>query len=535
MTEQVNTPEATSELEAESPKHSHTRGFGAGFLVKLVLMGLVNAFGLYGIVVSAMVGSWAICLFLVVALIVADLIYFVPSRRMLPGKYLFPGLLMLVVFQIFVILYTGMTAFTNYGDGHNGSKDEAIAQLTTTYEQRVEGSPERSVTVLRSDDDGELALAAVEDGEVLIGSSDQPLTPEGSAEADGDRVTSADGYEVLDYAGVVSASEELAQLRVPVSQDPDDGSLRTEDGRTAYAWQPTLSYDESSDSMIADDGTVYSDSGEGSFISEAGEELRPGWREFVGFENFAAIFDPEILGGPFVSVTLWTFAFAILSVALTFFLGLLLAMLLNDPQLRGRGFYRAILFLPYAFPMFLSALIWAGLLNTDYGWINQVLLGGAGVPWLENAWLARGSVLLVNLWLGFPYMFLICSGALQAIPSEIYESAATDGAGPVRRFRSITLPMLMVAVGPLLIASFAMNFNNFNVIYLLTGGGPVDLDSTTGVGGTDILITFVYKIAFAGGTNDYGLAAALSILIFLMVALISLLTFRRSQALEEIN
>ena len=534
MTEQVKAPETGSELGSKPPRRSHTRGFGAGFLVKLALMGLVNAFGLYGIVASATVGSWAICLFLVLALVIADLIYFVPSRRMLPGKYLFPGLLMLVVFQVFVILYTGMTAFTNYGDGHNGSKDEAIAQLTRTYEQRVEGSPERAVTVLRSDD-GDLALAVVEDEEVLIGTADQPLAAEDSAQTDGDRVTAADGYEVLDYAGAVSASEDLEQLRVPVSGDPDDGSLRTEDGRTAYAWEPTLSYDEDTGSMVAEDGTVYSDSGEGSFVSEAGEELRPGWREFVGFENFAAIFDPEILGGPFVSVTLWTFAFAILSVALTFFLGLLLAMLLNDPQLRGRGFYRAILFLPYAFPMFLSALIWAGLLNTDYGWINQVLLGGAGVPWLENAWLARGSVLLVNLWLGFPYMFLICSGALQAIPSEIYESASTDGAGPVRRFRSITLPMLMVAVGPLLIASFAMNFNNFNVIYLLTGGGPVDLESTTGVGGTDILITFVYKIAFAGGTNDYGLAAALSILIFLMVALISLLTFRRSQALEEIN
>ena len=534
MTDSSETAEAVEKQGGTSPRRSHSRGFGAGFLVKLGLMALVNAFGIYGIVVSAMVGSWAICLFLAIALILADVIYFVPARRLLPGKYLYPGLLMLVVFQVFVILYTGMTAFTNYGDGHNGSKEDAVAQLTTTYEQRVEGTPERAVTVLR-EDDGDLALAAVQGEEVEVGSADQPLTVDTSARTDGDRVTSVDGYDVLDYAQVASSAQELAELRVPVSEDPVDGALRTADGRTAYVWEPTLSYDEATDSMIADDGTVYRDTGEGSFVSEAGEELRPGWREFVGFENFAAIFDPEILGGPFVSVTLWTFAFAVLSVALTFFLGLLLAILLNDPQLRGRGIYRAILFLPYAFPMFLSALIWAGLLNTDYGWINQTLLGGAGIPWLENAWLARASVLLVNLWLGFPYMFLICTGALQSIPSEIYESASMDGAGPVRRFRSITLPMLMVAVGPLLIASFAMNFNNFNVIYLLTGGGPVDLESTTGVGGTDILITFVYKIAFAGGTNDYGLAAALSILIFLMVALISLLTFRRSQALEEIN
>lgn len=517
-----------------SPRQSHSRGFGAGFLIKLVLMALVNALGLYGIVVSAMIGSWAVCAFLVIALIAADLIYFLPTRRMLPGKYLYPGLVFLVVFQVFVILYTGMTALTNYGDGHNGTKQEAISQLTRTYEQRVEGSPEYDVSVLRSQD-GQLALAAERDGEVLVGQSGQPLEPAPGAEVSDGDVTAVEGYEVLDYAATTAAAEELADLRVPVSEDPADGALRTEDGRTAYAWQPTLTYDDSADVLTDQDGTVYADSGEGSFVSEEGQELRPGWREYVGLSNFRAIFDPEVLGGPFVSVTLWTFVFALLSVGLTFFLGLLLAMLLNDPNLRGRGIYRAILFLPYAFPMFLSALIWAGLLNTDYGWINQVLLGGAGVPWLENPWLARGAVLLVNLWLGFPYMFLITTGALQAIPSELYESAAMDGAGAVRRFRSITLPMLMVAVGPLLIASFAMNFNNFNVIYLLTGGGPQDLDSTTGVGATDILITFVYKIAFAGGTNDYGLAAALSILIFLMVAIVSLLTFRRSQALEEIN
>lgn len=255
----------------------------------------------------------------------------------------------------------------------------------------------------------------------------------------------------------------------------------------------------------------------------------------MGLDNFGAIFDPEVLGGPFVSVTLWTFAFAILSVALTFFLGLLLAILFNDEKLRFRNVYRAVIFLPYAFPAFLSILIWAGLLNADFGFVNQVLLGGAGVPWLENPWLAKLSLLLVNLWLGFPYMFLVTTGALQAIPGELYESAEMDGAGPVRQFGAITLPMLMVAVGPLLIASFAMNFNNFNVIYLLTGGGPQDLESTTGVGATDILISFVYKIAFAGGTNDYGLASALSILIFIMVAVISALTFRRSKALEEIS
>lgn len=515
------------------PQHAHSRGFGVGFVVKLVLMALINAFGLFGILAAWAAGSWGILAFLVVALIAADLVYFLPTRKLLPAKYLFPGLIFLLVFQIFVLIYTAATAFTNYGDGHNATKDAAITQLTTTYEQRIEGSGAYPVTVLEGEDG--LALATVRDGQVLAGAADQPLAPlDGATTADG-RVAEAPGYEILDYGGVVAAAGELADLRVPVGAQEAEGVLRTDDGRTAYAYEPTLVHDEAADAMVADDGTVYANNGEGAFVSADGEALRPGWRVFVGLDNFGAIFDPEVLGGPFVSVTLWTFAFAILSVALTFFLGLLLAILFNDEKLRFRNVYRAVIFLPYAFPAFLSILIWAGLLNADFGFVNQVLLGGAGVPWLENPWLAKLSLLLVNLWLGFPYMFLVTTGALQAIPGELYESAEMDGAGPVRQFGAITLPMLMVAVGPLLIASFAMNFNNFNVIYLLTGGGPQDLESTTGVGATDILISFVYKIAFAGGTNDYGLASALSILIFIMVAVISALTFRRSKALEEIS
>ncbi|GEO96160.1 ABC transporter permease subunit [Kocuria turfanensis] len=514
-------------------RHAHSRGFGPGFVVKLVLMALINAIGLFGILAAWAAGSWGILVFLVAALLAADLVYFLPARKLLPAKYLFPGLVFLLVFQVFVLVYTAATAFTNYGDGHNATKDAAITQLTTTYEQRVEGSEAYAVTVLEGPDG--LALAAVQDDRVLVGAADRPLAPlEGAAVTDG-RVVEAPGYEVLSYGEVVGAQDELGELRVPVSGQAEDGALRTDDGRTAYAYEPTLTYDEAADAMVAADGTVYADNGEGAFAGPDGEALRPGWRVFVGLDNFGAIFDPAVLGGPFVAVTLWTFAFAVLSVALTFFLGLLLAILFNDEKLRFRNVYRAIVFLPYAFPAFLSILIWAGLLNTDFGFVNEVLLGGTGVPWLENPWLAKLSLLLVNLWLGFPYMFLVTTGALQAIPGELYESAEMDGAGPVRQFGSITLPMLMVAVGPLLIASFAMNFNNFNVIYLLTGGGPQDLESTTGVGATDILISFVYKIAFAGGTNDYGLASALSILIFIMVAVVSALTFRRSKALEEIS
>jgi arabinogalactan oligomer/maltooligosaccharide transport system permease protein len=141
---------------------------------------------------------------------------------------------------------------------------------------------------------------------------------------------------------------------------------------------------------------------------------------------------------------------------------------------------------------------------------------------------------LVNLWLGFPYFFLVCTGALQAIPEELTEAARVDGATARQVFRKITLPLLLVATAPLLIASFAFNFNNFNNIYLLTGGGPLQADQAV-AGSTDILISYTYKLAFqAGKGSDYGLAAAVSIIIFFIIATISAISFWRTKSLENL-
>ena len=141
----------------------------------------------------------------------------------------------------------------------------------------------------------------------------------------------------------------------------------------------------------------------------------------------------------------------------------------------------------------------------------------------------------MNLWLGFPYMFLVTTGALQSIPDELTEAAQMDGATPFQAFRMIKLPLLFVSVAPLLISSFAFNFNNFNLIYMLTGGGPRDVAAGINVGSTDILISMVYKVAFVGANRDYGLASAFSIIIFVLVGTISVIAFRRTKSLEELN
>lgn len=517
--------------DTERPQPPRRRQAGAGLWLKLLLMAAVNAFGFYGIAASWLAGQWGMLAFLVVALIGADVIYFWNDRRTLPWKYLYPAAIMLLIFQVFVVIYTAGIAFTNYGDGHNSTKADAITAIELKYDEPVPDAPTRPVAVL-SGDEG-LGLAVLnDDGSVLAAHSGENLTPVDATVEDG-RITAVPGFEVLTTADAMARQQEVLDIRVGSSDEGD--VVRTNDARTGMTYVSTMRYDEARDAMIAADGTVYTPNDTGSFASPDGEELLPGWRVNVGLSNFTQVFADSTYAGPFLKVTAWTFVFAFLSVALTFFAGLLMALLFNDPNMKFRGFYRALVIMPYAFPAFLSILIWAGLLNTDFGFFNQILFGGADINWLGDPWLARFSAVMVNLWLGFPYMFLVTTGALQSIPDDVYKAAKIDGADPWTTFRKITLPLLMVAVGPLLVASFAMNFNNFNVIYLLTGGGPRDLDSPTGVGATDILISFVYKIAFASGENQYGVASAISLMIFIMVAVVSAITLIRSNSLKEID
>ena len=210
--------------------------------------------------------------------------------------------------------------------------------------------------------------------------------------------------------------------------------------------------------------------------------------------------------------------------------GLLLAIALNR-KIIGRRIYRSILILPYAMPSIMSILIWGGMFNTEFGAINALL--DKQIAWFLDPTFARFAVILVNLWLGFPYFYLVSSGALQAIPSELIEAAEIDGANPRQIFRKVTLPLLLQILTPLLIASFAFNFNNFNLIYLLTGGGPKDTLSGEIAGATDILISYTYQIAFGSNVQNLGLASAISLVIFIIIASFSLYGVKRSKVLES--
>jgi maltose/maltodextrin transport system permease protein len=270
----------------------------------------------------------------------------------------------------------------------------------------------------------------------------------------------------------------------------------------------------------------------GFYETPEGERVTPGFRVTVGFEQYSRIFTDPRFRAPFWGIFQWTVTFAALSVLFTLIVGVLLAELLGWEGLRFRGLYRVLLFLPYAVPGFISILVFRGLFNENFGEINLILdqLFGTKPAWFSDTLLAKTMILIVNTWLGYPYIMLLWMGLRQSVPRDLYEASALAGAGPLTNFFKITWPLLRRPLTPLLVSSFAFNFNNFVLIQLLTIGRPIFPDSEVTAGETDILVSYTYRIAFESTGKEFGLAAAISTVIFLMVALLSLINLKLTKA-----
>ncbi|BCJ41426.1 sugar ABC transporter permease [Actinoplanes ianthinogenes] len=487
-----------------------------------MLLGLVVATAIWGAFPLVENEYWAGLALLLAT--TAGLLYLYLTPRHIPAKYLVPGTLFLVVFQIFPVLYTASTAFTNFGDGHRGSKAEAITAIQTASVTRVPGSTEYQLKILTRGDvaTGPLAFLITDPktGQVSIG--------DGAGLKPADAVPPA-GYTVLNAGQASARSKEITDFAVPTST----GAIRSSGLSRAYEGKAVRAYDFASDSIRdTTDGKVWkADDAIGSFVAADGDRLAQGWKVGVGFSNFTRVLTDDTIASSFLGTLVWDFLFAIGSTGGTFLLGMFCAIALQSTRMRFRGLYRILMVLPYAMPSFAMLLVWRDMFNTDFGLINNVL--GIHVDWLGTPITAQLAVLLVQLWLGYPYMFLVTTGALQAIPAELTDATKVDGAGPFQAFRAIKLPLLLVALTPLLISSFAFNFNNFNAIYLTTEGGPFPADNPN-AGATDLLITYTYRLAFGGSGAQYGFAAAISIFIFLIVAVVSGVSFRRTRAQEEV-
>ena len=509
----------------------------AALLVKVLFLGVVigTAIALTPALVGE--GSW---LFLVaIWVITAILVATYATGRALPAKYLVPGTLMLALFVVYPILLTAKTSFTNYGDGTRNDKQTTIDQILGASVTRADDSPQYNLTIATDGDPASgpftYFLVPQDDPETVFKGTPEGLEadPDGVS-VDNGRVTAVEGYTILDIKQISAASEQLDEIAVPT----ESGSFIVRDGTSeAFEGAPTLVYDEDADTITdTTDDTVYTAQQRGDrelFVDDAGNRLSDqSWTANVGTRNYEKLFTDRRISSSFIGIFVWTVVFATASVVGTFLLGLLFAITLNDRRVRGQKIYRALLILPYAIPGFISLLLWSSFYNQDFGLINDIT--GLNINWFGGATTAKIAVLLTNLWMGFPYMFLVATGALQAIPEDLTEAARIDGASGFAGFRRITFPLLLVTVAPLLVATFAFNFNNFGAIFLLTGGGPFSPDNPT-AGGTDILISYTYRLAFGAGGVQIGFAAAVSVVLFVVTGVIAALQFRATRSLEDVN
>jgi len=254
--------------------------------------------------------------------------------------------------------------------------------------------------------------------------------------------------------------------------------------------------------------------------------------DWVGLKTFSQIFTVDIWRSTFFSVLGWTVVWTLVASTLQVGLGVFFAVLVNQKELKFKRFFRTILVLPWAVPGFVTILIFAGLFNDSFGAVNNTILAAFGIhpiPWLTSAAWTKLALILMQGWLGFPYIFIVTTGVLQSIPEDLYEAATIDGASAFAKFRHITLPMILLAMAPIIITQYTFNFNNFNIIYLFNGGGPAVPGSSAG--GTDILVSWIYKLTMQ--SSQYSLAAALTILLSVFVIAIALWQFRRSNSFKE--
>lgn len=266
--------------------------------------------------------------------------------------------------------------------------------------------------------------------------------------------------------------------------------------------------------------------------------------QWVGFENFAEIFSGSSTGGAsmgytFGNIVLWTLIWAIAATFSNYILGMVVALMINKKGIKLKKLWRTLFVMTIAVPQFVTLLLVSQMIgasqDSPLNLIISMFTGEASqfnvLTQNYDGWIARAAVIIINIWIGIPYTILMTTGILMNIPEDLYESARIDGAGPVKSFTKITLPYMLFVTTPHLITTFIGNVNNFNVIYLLTGGGPKSNDYKYGAGKTDLLITLLYKLSV--DQQKYGLGAAIGILVFIVCATLSLVTFNMTKSAKD--
>ena len=465
-------------------------------------------------------------------------IYIYGTAQSVAWKYLFPGVAGMLVFVAFPLLYTVQIGFTNYSSKNLLEEDRARQYLldqsvadeahARAYTLHAEGSGLRLKLMPEEGSGGAVLVSPPLDlGAGVSAAAAAPV----AMQPLGTLGTSALG-EALSLREVIQRRAALQALQLQLPPDEGGKLIRYAGLREFGPIDPLWKVGADGSLQQLASGTVYTPNRDtGFFESAQGERLQPGFKVNIGLANYARMLLDADFRSPFVSIFIWTVMFAGLTVLFSTALGMALAVLLEWQSLKYRTLYRTLLFLPYAVPGFISILVFKGLFNQNFGEINAILdaLFGIRPAWFADPTLAKTMILIVNTWLGYPYIMILCTGLIKAIPADLYEASAIAGAKPLTNFFKITVPLIARPLTPLLIGSFAFNFNNFVLISLLTDGRPDFLNTKLPAGTTDILVSYTYRIAFTDSGQNFGLAAAISTLIFVLVAIMALVQLKVSQ------
>jgi maltose/maltodextrin transport system permease protein len=493
--------------------------------VRQVLMALVLLPALYLDFLIYQAGNTWIALAFLVVVAVGTYIYYRPEAY--PFRYLFPGFLGFGLFVIFPLVYTVCIGFMKYNSQNLLPYDRALELLQ--QETFLSGDVSYQYQLL-AQDNGKYILVLQQAKDPSHRFASEPIDLPAGQPATTDTVTPLkpiDTKTQLPGKPLEMAQVTREKLFIPMRGrrfSLPDNTIVTLEGLTRFAARQRL-YTLNPDGTLTnrkDGSIIHADPRQGYFVNQKGEKVGVGFRTFTGLDNYVRILSDPRIQGPFIRIFLWTIAFSVFSVLGTFATGLLLAVVLEWKEVRCRTIYRTLLILPYAVPAVLSILIFKGLFNQEFGAVNAFLRGvfHLAPEWETNPWGARAMILLVNIWLGYPYMMLICTGMLQSIPSTIYEASAIDGSNPIVDLFEITLPLILPPLFPILISSFAFNFNNFNLVYLLTAGGPKMVGG--GIAGeSDLLVTYTFNLAFRDSGTNYGLASAIATILFTMVGVLA--------------
>jgi maltose/maltodextrin transport system permease protein len=490
-----------------------------------------------------MSGHILIAISFLIILLLGTLIY--TSRKGYVYRYLFPGLLGFMAFVIFPLVYTVWTSAHKY-DARNLLTYERIHSdfLSQTY--RADDAPTFNYELIPSAKEAEyhllLRMAKEDEGPVDKPPADFVSGSFPITVPDDEEAVAAIPVALLTAANTpkgealqlrdITRNKLHVALRGFMFALPDGTQVSMTGLRSFAARMPLWKAGQDNTLINQQDGmTIHPDRKLGFFVDEQGEPVGYGFRTLAGARNYRRIFTDERIKGPFLKIFIWTMTFALLSVVTTFAIGMFLAVLLEWKHMKGRNLYRTLLILPYAVPAFLSILTFQGMFNQEFGAVNEFMSAVFNVApdWNTNAYLAKLMILIVNLWLGYPYMMIICTGNLQSIPDTIYEASAIDGSGPITNFRRLTLPLVLPSMLPVLIASFAFNFNNFNLIFLLTQGRPKMVGGTGVAGETDILVSYTFNLAFKDSGTDYGLASAIATILFIIVGTLAWINLKKTQ------